>query len=137
MKIICILFEIRKVILMREEENIAIYTKEYKRWYNMMDDYLTELMALKESIREIYNVDNTLASKVVPFEAAVNNRVVMIKDLKAKIYILEGDVNQAFQSAARRNDQYKINHEKLKKEIKKAHKDHLALLDNFFNEVIM
>ncbi|NBC82268.1 MAG: hypothetical protein GVY19_02695 [Bacteroidetes bacterium] len=122
---------------MIEKTQISTLAKEYKLWRNKLDNYLTECIALKESIREIYNIDNDITTKLIPFESAVNNKIVHIKDLIAKIRIQEEEAHFIMVNRPKKVEYYRQQQEKLREEMKKLHKEHLGLLDDFFNEVIV
>lgn len=122
---------------MIEKTQMNSLSKEYKLWKNKLDNYLTECIALKESIREIYNLDNDITTKLIPFESAVNNKIVHIKDMLAKIRIQEEEAHFVMENRPKKVEYYKQQQEKLREEMKKLHNEHLELLDNFFNEIII
>jgi len=121
---------------MIENPQIKEIFKEYKLWKNKLDNYLTECIALKESIREIYNLDNEITSKLIPFQDAVNSKIAQTKDMLAKIRIQE-DESHYVKNRPDHVEHFRNKQDKLRKEMKKLHTEHLELLDNFFNEIIV
>lgn len=118
-------------------EELGVLKKETQVWLKSLDTSLTELLALKESIREIYNIDNRVATKLIPFEGAVNNSIVKTKDLMAKIRIQADEAMYLNTNRPERVKHYKSSVSRLKKELMKKHEDHLELMNNFFNEIII
>jgi hypothetical protein len=111
--------------------------KESQLWVQSLDTSHTELLAIKESIREIYNVDNRIAGQLLAFEGTLNNLIVKTKDLIAKIKIQKNEALFITEIRIERFDFFKLSMEKLKIELKQIHLEHIELKDRFFNEIIL
>lgn len=122
---------------MNNIEELNEIKKESQLWIKSLNTTLTELMAIKGSIREIYNINNRVAGKLIPFESSVNNQIVKNKDLTAKIKIQEDESIYVSESRPERLEQFKVGMNKLKAELKKLHIEHLDLMDRFFNDIIL